>query len=65
MTPTGGLVVDPFMGTGTTMAACIRLGRRFVGIEQDTENGYFDDAIERAEFELAAIRTKPPRLFAS
>lgn len=29
----GDLVLDPFAGTGTTGAACIELGRRFLGIE--------------------------------
>jgi site-specific DNA-methyltransferase (adenine-specific) len=29
----GNLVVDPFNGSGTTGAACIELGRRYVGIE--------------------------------
>jgi site-specific DNA-methyltransferase (adenine-specific) len=29
----GDLVIDPFCGSGTTGAACIELGRRFLGIE--------------------------------
>ncbi|HWL52008.1 MAG TPA: DNA methyltransferase [Chthoniobacteraceae bacterium] len=33
----GGLVLDPFLGSGTTAAVCKKLGRRFVGIEQNTE----------------------------
>jgi len=31
----GDLVLDPFMGSGTTGTACLRLGRRFVGVELD------------------------------
>ena len=39
------LVLDPFMGSGTTGVACMNLGRRFVGIEIDRH--YFDIACER------------------
>jgi len=38
-------IIDPYMGSGTTGVACVRLGRRFVGIEID--EGYFDIACER------------------
>ena len=31
--PPGGLVLDPFMGSGTTGVACLRTGRRFVGVD--------------------------------
>ena len=31
----GDVVLDPFMGSGTTGEACIHLGRCFVGIERD------------------------------
>jgi len=33
--PKGATVLDPFMGSGTTGVACIRTGRKFVGIEID------------------------------
>lgn len=56
-TQPGDLVVDPFMGSGTTGVACLRLGRRFIGIEQDRK--WFELAGERLKHELAQ-----PQLFA-
>ncbi len=38
---------DPFMGTGTTGIACVKLGRKFTGIELDPE--WFDKACKRIE----------------
>jgi len=42
---TTGTVLDPFMGSGTTGEACLRLGRPFVGIELDPH--YFQVACDR------------------
>jgi len=39
------LILDPFMGSGTTGVACAKLGRKFIGIE--IEPRYFDIACER------------------
>src|SRR5581483_2942728 len=35
MCPPGGLVLDPLCGSGTTLAAALRLGRRALGCEID------------------------------
>lgn len=35
--PLGGLVLDPFAGSGTTGAVALRLGRRFLGVEISPE----------------------------
>lgn len=43
--PKGGTVFDPFMGSGSTGVACIRMGRAFIGIELDRR--YFETAKER------------------
>jgi DNA modification methylase len=44
-----GTILDPFMGSGTTGVACVRLGRKFIGIER--EQKYFDIACQRIEAE--------------
>ena len=55
--PNAEVILDPFMGSGTTGVACAKLGRRFIGIE--IEPKYFDIACRRIE---EAYRQ--PRLFA-
>lgn len=45
--PPGGLVLDPFMGSGTTGAAAVLEGRRFCGIEM--ESPYIEIATARIE----------------
>ena len=42
---TRGTVLDPFMGSGTTGVAAVKLGRKFIGIE--IEPKYFDIACRR------------------
>jgi len=44
-THAGDLVLDPYMGSGTTGAAAVRLGRRFVGVEREPK--YFEMAIRK------------------
>jgi DNA modification methylase len=46
----GGLVLDPYMGSGTTGVACVRTGRKFIGIE--IEPKYFEIAKKRIIAEL-------------
>jgi len=45
LTPVEGVAIDPFMGSGTTGVACVKTGRRFIGVEID--EGYFDIAVKR------------------
>ena len=57
----GDLVLDPFMGSGTTAVAAIRTGRYYVGF--DTDGSYVDVARERIAEETERIRrgTGTPR----
>jgi site-specific DNA-methyltransferase (adenine-specific)/modification methylase len=43
--PDAETILDPFMGSGTTGVACVKAGRRFVGIEM--HEPYFNAACER------------------
>jgi hypothetical protein len=49
-----GTVCDPFMGSGTTGVAAVRLGRRFIGIE--IEPKYFEIAKRRI---IEALNSQP------
>jgi site-specific DNA-methyltransferase (adenine-specific) len=50
VTPPGGVVLDPFMGSGSTGKAAILEGFSFVGIERESE--YLE--IARARIEQAS-----------
>jgi DNA modification methylase len=59
LTNTGGLVLDSFMGSGTTGVACLQTGRQFIGVEIDP---YWYDVAERRirrELTVAAAPTAP------
>ena len=47
VTPKGGVVLDPFMGSGSTGKGALLEGFRFIGIEMEQE--YFDIACARLE----------------
>ena len=49
--PEGATVLDPYMGSGSTIIAAIRTGRKAIGIEKDPE--HFKNAVERIKRELA------------
>lgn len=53
LTDPGDLVLDPFMGSGTTGVAALQEGRRFIGVELDA--GYFDIARRRIEAVQSAL----------
>ncbi len=52
------LVIDPFMGSGTTGVAAALEGRRFIGVE--IERQHFDSACARIENAYAQGQLLPP-----
>jgi DNA modification methylase len=56
--PGAHTILDPFMGSGTTGVACVKLGRRFIGVELEPK--YFDIACKRV-----ADAHRQPDLFVS
>lgn len=60
VSPCGESIIDPFAGSFTTAVACIRMGKRFVGIER--EPTYFDAGVKRVQDELARTALFEPTL---
>ena len=58
-TDPGDVVLDPFCGSGTTGVACLRLGRRFIGIEKDAQ--YAAVATERLAAESQGLTLRDAR----
>ena len=56
VTPAGGVVLDPFMGSGSTGKAAVRNGYDFIGIEM--EQSSFDVAKARIEWEMSHEETE-------
>jgi site-specific DNA-methyltransferase (adenine-specific) len=56
ITPPGGVILDPFMGSGSTGKAAILEGFRFIGIEKEAE--YLEIAKARIEFAASEGRAK-------
>lgn len=50
----GEIVLDPFAGSGSTLVACIKLGRRGIGVE--IRRDYFDEAVSRIEDAFAGTQ---------
>ena len=55
-----GICLDPFMGSGTTLVACAKLGRKGIGIELDPD--YFRIACDRvqAAYDQPDLFVEPP-----
>ena len=51
--PEYNLVLDPFMGSGTTLLACIRLGIPCIGIDSDEQS--CEIAARRCQAEAPAL----------
>lgn len=59
--PDAETILDPFMGSGTTLVACAKLGRKGIGIEIDPD--YFEIACKRVEeaYRQPDLFIEPPK----
>ena len=59
--PDAETILDPFMGSGTTLVACAKLGRKGIGIELDPD--YFEIACRRVEeaYRQPDLFIEPPK----
>ncbi len=55
----GDLVLDPFMGSGSTMVACVETGRRGIGIEKKPE--FFKMTCERVRRAVEIVESRTQR----
>jgi len=53
-TPSNAIILDPFLGSGTTAVAALRTGRQFIGMEISPE--YCAIAQKRVDYELSQTR---------
>ena len=59
VTPAGGVVLDPFTGSGSTGCAAVQGGWRFIGIEMNRE--YAGVACKRIDFHASKAKTEPAK----
>ena len=59
--PDAETILDPFLGSGTTLVACAKLGRKGIGIEIDPD--YFEIACKRVEeaYRQPDLFIEPPK----
>lgn len=63
VTPPGGIVLDPFMGSGSTGKAAMREGFQFVGIEMEPQ--YMEIATARIQHELNRVEAERAKALAA